>query len=59
VIEKLRGLRLSCAAELMETTVEETLAYYTFLEERSKSPELHSPYPIERLSGQPNKIPFS
>ena len=33
VIEKLRGLRLSRAAELVEAAVEETLAYYTFPEE--------------------------
>src|SRR5258708_4993325 len=32
VIEKLRGLRLSRAAELVEAAVEETLAYYTFPE---------------------------
>src|SRR5712672_3706292 len=30
VIEKLRGLRLSSAAELVEMAVEETLAYYAF-----------------------------
>jgi len=33
VIEKLRGLRLSRAAELVEATVEETLTYYAFPEE--------------------------
>ena len=33
VIEKLRGLRLTKAAELVETAVEETLAYYAFPEE--------------------------
>jgi len=33
VIEKLRGLRVANAAELVATTVEETLAYYTFPEE--------------------------
>jgi putative transposase len=33
VIEKLRGLRLTKAAELVDTAVEETLAYYAFLEE--------------------------
>jgi Transposase, Mutator family len=33
VIEKLRGLRLTTAAELVETAVEETLAYYGFPEE--------------------------
>ena len=33
VIEKMRGLRLTNAAELVATAVEETLAYYTFPEE--------------------------
>src|SRR6266487_5486258 len=33
VIEKLRGLRLSRAAELVEAAVEETLTYYAFPEE--------------------------
>jgi transposase-like protein len=33
VIEKLRGLRLARAAELVEAAVEETLAYYAFPEE--------------------------
>ena len=33
VIEKLRGLRLTRAAELVETSVHETLAYYAFPEE--------------------------
>ena len=33
VIEKLPGLRLSRAAELVEMAVEETLAYYAFPEE--------------------------
>ena len=33
VIEKLRGLRLNRAAELVEMAVEETLAYYAFPEE--------------------------
>ena len=36
VIEKLRGLRLSRAAELVEATVEETLSYYAFPEERPR-----------------------
>ncbi len=35
VIEKLRGLRLMTAAELVETAIEETLAYYGFLEEHA------------------------
>ena len=33
VIEKLRGLRLARAADLVEAAVEETLAYYAFPEE--------------------------
>jgi hypothetical protein len=33
VIEKLRGLRLTKAAEIVETAVHETLSYYTFPEE--------------------------
>ena len=33
VIEKLRGLRLTTAAQLVEGAVEETLAYYAFPEE--------------------------
>ena len=33
VIEKLRGLRLARAAELVEAAIEETLAYYAFPEE--------------------------
>jgi putative transposase len=33
VIEKMRGLRLANAAELVATAVEETLAYYNFPEE--------------------------
>jgi putative transposase len=33
VIEKLRGLRLARAAELVEAAVEETLAYYAFPQE--------------------------
>src|SRR5437588_5628515 len=47
VIEKLRGLRLSRAAELVEAALEETLAYYTF-------PEAHwrrilTNNPLERI----------
>ena len=33
VIEKLRGFRLTRAAELVEAAIEETLSYYTFPEE--------------------------
>jgi putative transposase len=44
VIEKLRGLRLTTAAELVETAVEETLAYYAFPEEHggASAPTIHS-----------------
>jgi hypothetical protein len=35
-IEKMRGLRLANAAELVATAVEETLAYYDFPEEHRR-----------------------
>jgi transposase-like protein len=38
VIEKLRGLRLSRAAELVEAAVEETLTYYAFPEDSHQQP---------------------
>jgi transposase-like protein len=41
VIEKLRGLRLTRAAELVETAIEETLTYYAFPEEHWR--------PLERI----------
>src|SRR6266700_500916 len=47
VIEKLRGLRLARAAELVEMAVEETLAYYAFPEEHWRRIRTHSP--LERI----------
>ena len=41
VIEKLRGLRLTKAAELMSAAVEETLAYYAFPEEHWRRIRTH------------------
>src|SRR5262249_48314676 len=37
VIEKLHGLRLARAAELVEAAIEETLAYYAFPEEQLRT----------------------
>src|SRR5271166_4716301 len=42
VIEKLRALRLIRVAELVETAVEETLAYYAFLEEHWRRIRIYS-----------------
>ena len=47
VIEKLRGLRLANAAELVATAVEETLAYYTFPEEHWR--RIRTNNPLERI----------
>jgi hypothetical protein len=47
VIEKLRGLRLSRAAELVEMAVEETLAYYAFPEEHWRW--IRTNNPLERI----------
>jgi transposase-like protein len=47
VIEKLRGLRLSRAAELVETAVEETLTYYAFPEEHWR--RIRTNNPLERI----------
>ena len=47
VIEKLRGLRLSRAAELVEAAVEETLAYYAFPEEHWR--RIRTNNPLERI----------
>ena len=47
VIEKLRGLRLTAAAELVETAVEETLAYYAFPEEHWR--RIRTNNPLERI----------
>src|SRR5262249_31543824 len=46
-IEKLRGLRLSRAAELVEMAVEETLAYYAFPEEHWR--RIRTNNPLERI----------
>src|SRR6185312_11947017 len=47
VIEKLRGLRLTKAAELAEAAVEETLAYYVFPEEHWR--RIRTNNPLERI----------
>src|SRR5215831_19292074 len=47
VIEKLRGLRLSRAAELVEVSVEETLSYYAFPEEHWR--RIRTNNPLERI----------
>ena len=47
VIEKLRGLRLSRAAELVEAAIEETLAYYAFPEEHWR--RIRTNNPLERI----------
>ena len=47
VIEKLRGLRLTWAAELAEAAVEETLTYYAFPEEHWRRVRTNNP--LERL----------
>jgi transposase-like protein len=47
VIEKLRGLRLSCAAELVEAAVVETLSYYAFPEEHWR--RIRTNNPLERI----------
>ena len=43
VIEKLRGLRLTRAAELVEAAVEETLTYYAFPEEHWRRIRTNNP----------------
>src|ERR1700683_1317424 len=47
VIEKLRGLRLTRAAELVSAAVEETLAYYAFPEEHWR--RIRTNNPLERI----------
>ena len=47
VIEKMRGLRLATAAELVATAVEETLAYYGFPEEHWR--RIRTNNPLERI----------
>src|SRR6478735_8604534 len=44
VIEKLRGLRLARAAELVEAAIEETLAYYAFPEEHWRRIRTNNPF---------------
>jgi putative transposase len=46
-IEKLRGLRLSRAAELVEVAIEETLTYYAFPEEHWR--RIRTNNPLERI----------
>jgi putative transposase len=43
VIDKLRGLRLSRAAELVEAAIEETLTYYAFPEEHWRRIRTNNP----------------
>jgi putative transposase len=47
VIEKLRALRLTRAAELAEAPVEETLTYYAFPEEHWR--RIRTNNPLERI----------
>ena len=47
VIDKLRGLRLAKAAELVEAAIEETLTYYAFPEEHWR--RIRTNNPLERL----------
>src|SRR6188474_2751410 len=47
VIEKLRGLRLARAAELVEAAVEETLTYYAFPDEHWR--RIRTNNPLERI----------
>jgi putative transposase len=47
VIEKLRGLRLTRAAELVEAAIEETLAYYAFPQEHWR--RIRTNNPLERI----------
>jgi putative transposase len=47
VLEKLRGLRLTRAAELAEAGVKETLAYYGFPEEHWR--RIRTNNPLERI----------
>ena len=47
VVDKLRGLRLTRAAELVEASVHETLAYYAFPEEHWR--RIRTNDPLERI----------
>ena len=49
MIEKLRGLRLSRAAELVEMAVEETLTYYAFPEEHWRRIRTNNPAECREL----------
>jgi putative transposase len=49
VIEKLRGLRLSRAAELVEMAVEETLSYYAFPEEHWRRIRTNNPLILREI----------
>jgi transposase-like protein len=61
VIEKLRGLRLTRAAELAEAGVEETLMYYAFPEEhwRRIAPTIRSSGCCARSGGAPGSLGHS
>jgi putative transposase len=50
MIEKLRALRLTRAADLVEAAVEETLAYYAFPEEHWR--RIRTNNPLERILGE-------
>jgi hypothetical protein len=50
VIEKLRGLRLTNAAELVAAAIQETLAYYAFPEQHWRRIRTNSP--LERIPRQ-------
>jgi hypothetical protein len=52
VIEKLRALRLTRAAELVEAAVEETLTYYAFPEEQWR--RIRTNNPLERILREPH-----
>ncbi len=47
VIAKLKGMRLSKAAQLVEETVDETVVYYAFPDEHWR--RIHTNNPLERL----------
>ena len=57
VIEKLRGLRLARAAELVEAAVEDTLAYYAFPEEHWR--RIRTNNPLERILREIRRPPAS
>ena len=49
MIEKLHGLRLARAAELVEAAIEETLAYYAFPEEQLERAAHRAKRPARRM----------